>query len=234
MSVTKIIFKHGATEPTGSNFATVGEPLWHQDTENNSDLGHLYVTNGTNNPTLIGPIEATQYVHPTVTVVAGDEHITVNDSDAGTTGIIIDAAAGYAIGGIIVNNTGHITAVKSVELPASSSVQIGYTPTITSSSQYAYKIGELTDGTNTWEIYGKDQVGSAGSGRDDELTAANQNPADGTVILKTAQGSRKVTLLHEAQNNNGGTYASFTVTDDGNDGDKFVTMNITVIDGGTW
>lgn len=224
---TKIIFKHGATEPTGSNFATVGEPLWHQDTGNNGDLGHLYVTNGTNNPTLIGPIEATQYIHPTVTVVAGDPQIKVDSSDADTTGIIIDAEAGYAIGGIIVNNTGHITAVKSVELPASS---------VTGVEDGTYWTSITINGVQRQIPTGSGQT----TGRNDEIyahTASGETSAvlstDPTYGTSPRAGVQTVTFKHTAQDQGDGSFATFIAGSPSN-GNIDVTMSITVIDGGTW
>lgn len=57
MSVTKIIFKQGPNIPSGSSFAdSIGEPLWRTGNGGNK----LYITNGTNNPTFIGPFTQTQ------------------------------------------------------------------------------------------------------------------------------------------------------------------------------
>lgn len=55
MSATKILFRQGTTAPSGQGFAsTNGEPLW--DKTNRK----LYMTNGTNSPTLIGPVQSSQ------------------------------------------------------------------------------------------------------------------------------------------------------------------------------
>lgn len=57
MSVTKILFKQGTNVPSGQGFAsTNGEPLWDKTNKK------LYVTNGTNSPTLIGPVQSSQAI----------------------------------------------------------------------------------------------------------------------------------------------------------------------------
>lgn len=234
MSVTTILFKKGATVPTGSNFAeTVGEPLWHQDTGNSSDLGHLYVTNGTNNPTLIGPIDATQYIHPTFTIPTGSNYTVTAGTDGDQ---IVSAAANYAIGGFTVTSEGHVKEVSVVALPshikpdwnasAGADAEILNKPTIPSINvtdllSTGNTVATITDGTSTWTI----KAPQAGSPSVEELQATS---VTGGFKTKTNNGGHWVHLVSGT-----GSTTTFTMTTPDSD-NTVVTMDITVIDGGSW
>lgn len=238
MSVTTILFKKGATVPTGSNFSTtVGEPLWY------TGGNQLYVTNGTNNPTLIGPIQQAQadwaqndstavdFIKnkPTITAPVQSNW---NESDSTSLSYILNkptipdavtytavgtsASGVYTMGTLTIGSTDYTLSCPTVS----------WTQIVNSGTQIAtIQIGSGA----AIPVYAPNAGES--SGRDDELTAvasANQGEAD----LKTAAGNRLVTLRHDPQNNGVGSMATFAVTD--NNSDKFVTMSITVIDGGSW
>lgn len=221
MSVTKILFKQGASAPTGSQFATQGEPLWR------TGSNELYVTNGTNNPTLIGP-----FTHP-----AGAIIIPANTNITGTTAVtgVSDgyltgtAASGYAIGGLTIDSTGHVVGLSAVALPSA-----GSTVSVTQIVSTGTKIATITiNGVDT-DLWAPNAGGT--SGRDDELTAVEHNTTtpDGTVDLKTAAGNNTVNIKHKDQTNSVGTYATFEISQNSTSTAKIIEMEIIEINGGTW
>jgi hypothetical protein len=225
MAVTKILFKQGASVPGGTSaFATQGEPLWR------TGANELYVTNGTQNPTLIGPYNHnTDHAKGAIIVSSSTPNITGSTAVTGVTNGYLTGTAdsGYAINGLTIDETGHVVALSAVALPTA-----GSSVTVTPIESTGTKIATITVNGTDYDIYAPTSGGSSG-GRDDELTAA-AGTTTGSAVLKTSAGYRKVTLLHEAQSNGSGTYATFTVANDGGEGDKTVTMAITEINGGTW
>lgn len=260
MSVTKILFKQSANAVTADLNTTVGEPLWHIDS--NAPYGQLYITNGDSNrmPTLIGP-----YIHPDGAITVGSN---ITGSNAVTGGYLTGTAdTGYAIGGLTIDTTGHVVGLSAVALPSAGTTvsysAIGQMDT----TNHVYEIGTLTisgdqnspytlsipevsgtnDGTNWTSIrIGSDTYaipvgGGSSTGRDDELTASEHNDqtADGSIDMytaanPTAENKPKVTLRHKAQTNGSGTYAEFSISQSSTSTNKIVEVEITVIDGGSW
>lgn len=216
MAYTKILFKQGNSAPTSVLNGSIGEPLWCTSTN------QLYVTNGDTNsaPTLIGPIN-NSYSHPTFTIPTGSNYTVTAGTDAGDQ--VVAASTGYAIGGFTVTSEGHIKAVTAVSAGV-----------VIENVMFDGTTGTAIVTINGTTIYAP--TAGASTGRNDELTAEENNTTtpDGTVALRTALGSRTVTLRHTAQTNSAGTYATFAVSDNGSAGDKYVTMTITEINGGTW
>ena len=241
MSVTKILFKQSANAVTAALNTTVGEPLWHIDSS--APYGQLYITNGddTRMPTLIGPVQsdweqnnstAADFIKNKPAIPAAPVQSNWNESDTSALSYILNkpnipdavtytadgtsASGVYTIGTLAIGSTNHTLSCPTVS----------WTQIVNSGTQIAtIQIGAGA----AIPVYAPNAGES--SGRDDELTAvasANQGEAD----LKTAAGNRLVTLRHDPQNNGVGSMATFAVTD--NNSDKFVTMSITVIDGGSW
>lgn len=221
MSVTKILFKQGASVPSGSQFATQGEPLWR------TGANELYVTNGTNNPTLIGPFTHSPgaIIIPANTNITGSTPVT-GVSDGYLTGT---ADTGYAIGGLTIDSTGHVVALTAVALPSA-----GSTVSVTQVVSTGTKIATITINGQDTDLYAPNGGGT--TGRDDELTAVEHNTTtpDGSVDLKTAAGNNTVNLKHKAQTNNAGTYATFEISQNSTGTEKIVEMEIVEINGGTW
>ena len=99
MSV-KIIFKNGTTQPQGSSWASSdGEPLWDRTHEK------FYITNGSNNPTLIGPIDTSSFttVNQMQTYV-GEHDRNDNIKDFG---LSIEEVQGNTVGGLTVYRFGN-------------------------------------------------------------------------------------------------------------------------------
>ena len=244
MSVTKILFKQGSTTPSGSSFAsTVGEPLWCTGTNT------LYVTNGTNSPTLIGP--ATPYSHPTFTISTGTGYTVTPGTGQDATDQIVAASTGYAIGGFTVTAEGHIKAVTAVQLPSAGTTVSGsndgtyWTDITIGNDTYdiPFAVTGTEDGTN-WTSLTIGSVtraipqASGGSAVNDEIIAVAGTAVtiDGqnytTAKIKNNGASNEVTFKSDVPQSGAGSVISFTAGGSGTALD--ITAKVEVICGGTW
>ena len=246
MSVTKILFKQSSAAVTNSLNTTIGEPLWHIDS--NSPYGQLYVTNGDNSrmPTLIGP-----YDHAKFTIPSGTGYAITHPQSGDTTDQIVLATAatsstpGYYISGFTVTEEGHIKAVTAEALPAAGDTVV-WTQIENSGTEIAtIKIGDA----QPISVYAP--TSGSSTGRNDELTASEHNisTADGSVDMYTAADASaankpKVTLKHKAQNVSvAGTYSEYTAgsgtfigfsVDTTNATNPIIEAEVMEINGGTW
>lgn len=232
MSVTKILFKQSSAAVTNSLNTTIGEPLWHIDS--NSPYGQLYVTNGDSNrmPTLIGP-----YVHANGAIaVTENTHLTGDPNTAVTGGFLkVDADQGYALNGITIDSTGHVIALSAVALPTPSVPTLSITNTLSAEGNNLIATITYNNGAPV-NIYAPAAGGT--TGRNDELDAVEHNTTDpdGMVNLKTYQGNDLVTFKRtELQSGEThGTNVTFTIGSGAPSGSKYVEVGIEEIFGGTW